>query len=122
MYPVLTKRIDIPWKRIVRGVAGFLSLPSWAFILATFVFWSQIGKDDYMMWFWIIAGVCWLSSSVAFLLLVRSQDDSADAKSGRFWFLSSGLPILLIPLLVGVNFLYGILFFFSHFSGMHDSL
>ena len=122
MYTILTKRIEVSWKRIVKGVAVFLSLPPWIFIIAAVLFWSQIGKDDYIVWFWIIAGVCGLSSSVAFVLFFRSQDDSADSKPERFWLLCSGLPIALIPLLVAVNLVYGIVSGITHLAGMHDSL
>lgn len=122
MHAILTKRIEIPWNRLGKAVAGFLSLPSWAFIIASILFWSQIGKDDFMLYFWIAAGICWLSNSVAFLLLIRLRDDSDATKSARFWFLCSALPIALVPLLVGVNFIYGILYVASHLGGMHDSL
>ncbi len=122
MHSVLTKRIEIPWKRLTKGAAVLLSLPSWAFIIATVLFWSRVGKDDFVIQFLISAGVCWLSSSIAFLLFVRLRGDSADTNSGRFWFLCSGLPVVLIPLLVGVNIVYGILRGLSQIPGMHDSL
>ncbi len=75
-----------------------------------------------MLYFWIGAGICWLSSSFAFLLFVRLREDSDVIGSGRFWFLCSALPIALVPLLVGVNFIYGIFYVASHLGGMHDSL
>jgi hypothetical protein len=122
MHAVLTKRIEIPWKRLARGAAVFLSLPSWVFIIATVLFWSRVGKDDFVVQFLIIAGACWLSSSIAFLLFVRLRDDLADNKSGTFWSLCSGLPIVLIPLLVGMNIVYGLLRGLSEIPGMHDSM
>ena len=122
MHAILTKRIEIPWKRLGKGAAVFLSLPSWAFIIATVLFWSRVGRDDFVVWFLVIAGLCWLSSSIAFFLFVRLREDSADTESGRFWFLCSGAPIVLIPLLVGMNIVYGLLCGLSEIPGMHDSM
>jgi len=122
MHTILTKRVEKPWKRLGRAIAGFLSLPSWAFLIASILFWSQIGKDDFMLYFWIAAGICWLSSCVAFLLLVRLREESDVTGSDRFWSLCSALPIALVPLLVVVNFIYGLLYVGSHLGGMHDSL
>jgi len=122
MHPVLSKRIQIPWKCLTKGAAGFLSLPSWVFIVGTVLFWNRIGLEDNLVHFWISAGICWSSSSVAFLLFVRLQDEPADAKLSRFWFVCSGFPIALVPLLVGVNLVYGVLYGVTHLAGMHDSL
>jgi len=120
MHAILTKRIEIPWKRVLKGVAAFLALPSWVFLVGAILLWSRIGSHEIQ--FWVSAGICWLSSSVAFLIFIRVRDDSGDTESGRFWILCSGFPIVLVPLLVGVNIIYGLFYVATHLSGMHDSL
>ena len=117
MHPLLTKRIKIPWGPILKGLGVFLSSLSWIFIAVVILFWHRI--DDYIPQFLIAAAVCCLCSLCAVLVFSRMR---GDAEASGFWMLWAAVPILLIPLIVCWNVVYGLGYVATHLGGMHDSL
>jgi hypothetical protein len=120
MHTLLTKRIEIPWTRILKGIAVLLALLSWAYILAVVLFWGRI--DDYLLPFFFTGIACCFGSSFAVLLFTRLRGDSDTTRASAFWILWASAPILLIPIIAGFYMLFAAGAFVHGLGHMHDSM
>ena len=120
MHSLLTKRIEIPWTPVLKGLAVLLSSLSWLFIAIVISFWHRI--DDYTPQFLIAAVICCFCSSFSVLLFIRLRGDSDASRASGFWIFWAALPILLIPVIGCWYVVYGLGYFVTHLGGMHDSM
>jgi hypothetical protein len=123
MHPLLTKRIEIPWAQVLKGVAVILSLPSWALIAACIPYRGWI--EHYFSLFVVICVVCWFCTSSSILLFIRSRGDCEAIRSSILRILWVASPILLVVLLGCLYLLYELGFVLTwplHLGGMHDSM
>jgi hypothetical protein len=93
MNPLWTKRVEIPWLRVINLVGIILSLPSWGFLVSVVV--RRHWVDDYAPQSVAIAIGCCICSSIGALLLSGGTARER-ARAPRVWLAVAPAAIIVI--------------------------